>query len=151
MPRKMSPEREKEFDELSQFLEYYCTNIFNISRDDEVHPSNVMVELMERSGKSKAFEGLKQAINDTIEHSLDLDSKSVKKLDTALSSSGIVTLSELRNRYSAKYKKVIKRGSIKNETEYYLINGVLCDQSSDIPNEERGLLSSLIGEFEKNA
>ena len=110
-----------------------------------------MVELMERSGKSKAFEGLKQAINDTIEHSLDLDSKSVKKLDTALSSSGIVTLSELRKRYSAKYKKVIKRGSIKNETEYYLINGVLCDQSSDIPNEERELLSSLIGEFEKNA
>jgi hypothetical protein len=151
VPRKMSEEKEKEFEELSLFLEYYSTNRLGIDRADKIHPSNCLEEIVEKFGKSKALQGLKQAINDSIEDTSELDFEDVKKLDSELSSRGIVSLSVLRKRYWSKYKKVLKRGSIKNETEYYLINGLLCDLDNGLLKEEKETLSSMLVEFEENA
>ena len=66
-----------------------------------------------------AFNGLRQAINDCVEMSLHFDHAEVEKLDSQLRSRGIVTLSELRRRYSKSYAKIMKRGQIKSDTEYY--------------------------------
>jgi hypothetical protein len=74
-----------------------------------------------------AFNGLRQAINDCVEMSFHFDHGEVRKLDSELRSRGIVTLSELRRRYSKGYAKITKRGQIKNETEYHLIRNVLDD------------------------
>ena len=150
MPRKMSPEKEKEFEELSLFLEYYSTIILGIDRGDDIHPSNALVEIVENFGKSKALQGLKQAINDTIEDTSRLDIESVRRLDAELLSRGILSLSELRKRYWSKYRRIIKRGSLKSETEYYLVNGLLCDLSADISSNEREFLNNLLVEFESN-
>ena len=151
MPRKMSEEKEKEFEELSLFLEYYSTNCLGIDRSDEFHPSNCLEKIVEKFGKSKALQGLKQAIHDAIEGTSDFDFEDVKKLDSELSSKGIITLSVLRKHYWSKYKKVLKRGSIKNEIEYYLINGLVCDLSNSLKKEEKETLSSMLIEFEENA
>lgn len=149
MPRKMSKEKEIEFQELSMFLEYYSTNITKIDRNDHIHPSNVLVEIVEKFGKSKALQGLKQAINDTIEDSSELDETSLKRLDRELYENGIITLSKLRSRYWSKYKGILKRGKIRNETEYYLINGLLCAYDNGITQEEREYLSKLVSNFEE--
>lgn len=151
MPRKMSAEKEKEFEELSLFLEYYSTNHLAIDREDKIHPSNCLEEIVEKFGKSKALQGLKQAVNDSIEDTSELDIQSVKRLDSELSSRGIITLSVLRKRYWSKYKRILKRGTIKTETEYYLINGLLCDLDNGLPKEETEALNSMVCEFEQNA
>jgi hypothetical protein len=151
VPRKMSEEKEKEFEQLSQFLEYFSTNVTGIERNDDIHPSNVLVRIVEQFGKSKALQGLKQAINDTIEDSSDFSVERVQQLDAELASKGIITLSILRKRYWGKYKAILKRGKIRNETEYYLINGVLCDTSAAVSDNERETLSSLINEYEQKA
>ena len=151
MPRKMSAENEKEFEELSLFLEYYSTNYLSIDREDKIHPSSCLEEIVEKFGKSKALQGLKQAVNDSIEDTSELDIESVKRLDAELSSRGIISLSVLRKRYCSKYKRILKRGTIKTETEYCLINGLLCDLENGLPKEEIEALNSMVGEFEKNA
>ena len=92
MPRKISEEKEKEFEELSLFLEYYSTNLLGIDRTDKIHPSNCLEEIVEKFGKSKALQGLKQAINDSIEETSELDFEEVKQLDSELPSRGIVSL-----------------------------------------------------------
>jgi len=151
LPRKMSVEKESEFAELSRFLEHYVTNYWKINRDEKIHPSNVLVENVKKYGKSLALQGLKQAVNDIIEETAEFNSDNVKKLDSELNSKGIVTLSALRKKYWSKYKAILKRGSIKNETEYYLINGLLCDLSSDVSNDERDLMSKMVSDFEQSA
>jgi hypothetical protein len=151
LPRRMSAKKEKEFEELSLFIEYYSTNCLGIARDNEIHPSVVLSNIVEKVGKSKALQGLKQAINDTIEDTLDLDPERVKELDEALASEGIVILSVLRKRYWSKYKEIIQRKILKNETEYYIANGLLADTASDLTNSERKLLNQLVLEYEQNA
>jgi hypothetical protein len=42
----------------------------------------------------------------------------------------------------------LKNGRIKNETEYYLVNGVLVDNANSIADEERVQLQRLVDEFE---
>lgn len=151
MPRRMSEAREKEFEELSSFLEFYSTKVTGIDREDRIHPSNVLVKIIDKFGKSKALEGLKQAINDTIEDSLELTSSQVSEIDVELSKEKLVTLSELRVRYFKKYRKIVERKVIRNETEYYLISAIVSDLSSSISNEERESLNELVCSYEKNA
>ena len=88
------------------------------------------------------------AINDIVEDTFHFDPAEVGKLDSALRSRGIITLSELRKRYSKDYKKIMKRGQIKNETEYYLLRNVLDDPTEKTP-EERELLAKLISDYER--
>lgn len=45
--------------------------------------------------------------------------------------------------YSTTYKRIVKRGFIKNETEYYVINAILVSQGSAIAGHERTCLQRL--------
>jgi hypothetical protein len=71
----------------------------------------------------------------------------VQELDSELRNRGIVTLSELRRRYSKNYANVMKRRKIRSETEYYLLRNVLFDPTEKTP-EERALLEKLISDYE---
>ncbi len=57
-------------------------------------------------------------------------------------------MSEIARRYSSSYKRIIKRGHVRNETEYYVVNGILIDQGNAISDEERAHLQKLIDAYE---
>jgi hypothetical protein len=95
----------------------------------------------------KALSGLRQAINDCVQMSFQFDHSEVEKLDSQLRNRGIVTLSELRRRYSKRYAKIRRNGRLKNETEYYLVRNVL-DDPTPKTSEERALLEKLIVDYE---
>jgi hypothetical protein len=149
LARQMSAEKEVEFIELSKFLEYYSTVYTKIERSSDMHPSNVLVTIIEKCGRSKALQGLRQAINDTIEVTRHLSPAKTAEMDEALASRGIVTLSKLRKRYWSKYKKIVLRKAISNETEYYLIVGLLSDMSINFDIGERENLSKMVDAFEE--
>jgi len=133
----MKPEREKEYLELSKFSDIYATYVMNIPEDKNYHPSKELIRITKEYGKSKALEGLKQATNDAIEDTSDWNIDKVKKFDSLLREKGSVTLSELRIKYWSKYKRILKKGAIKNDTEYHMIKAVLCDRLINIDvNEE---------------
>jgi hypothetical protein len=144
----MNPEREKEYIELDKFTEYYATYVLNIPRDKTYHPSEELIRITNEYGKSKALEGLKQATNDTIEDTSDWNIEKVKRIDSILRENGIIILSELRIKYWSKYKKILKNGKIKNDTEYYIIKAVLCDSPININSEEERILNELIRVYE---
>ena len=95
-----------------------------------------------------ALVGLRQAVNDHLEALSDLNPESVAKLDGILRSYGIITLSEMRRRRWGAYKRILKRKTIKSDTEFYLIQGILSDLESGISSEERELLDRLVGNYE---
>lgn len=149
MPSAMSSEREAEFSELSAFLRLYCTDVKGIAPDNRIHPSNVLEDLVARYGKSRAFEGLKQAIGDTIEETQHLPPEKVNLLDQHCKDHNVVTLSQLRARYWSKYRAILKRGRIRNETEYYLIVGVLSDMANSETESSRATLQALVDAYER--
>lgn len=147
----MSPEREREYKELHAFLDFYSTNIMGIDPANPIHPTNVGKQVNQQFGKSKALEGLRQAINDTMEELSDKPSDFIACLDTALRAANILTASEIRRRYASSYKRIVKRGIIRTETEYYLINGIASDFSNLATEGERAVLQRLLDTYEKGA
>jgi hypothetical protein len=138
---------EAEYMKMKDFLSFYAERYL---RAEGLHPDKqpiASLEALEKKSMKMAFNGLLQAINDCVEMSLHFDHTEVEKLDAQLRSRGIVTLSELRRRYSKSYAKIMKRGQIKNETEYYLVRNVLYDPTEKAP-EERRLLEKLISDYE---
>lgn len=60
----------------------------------------------------------------------------------------MLTLSELRRRYSGRYKSIVQRGRLRSDTEYYLVMGVLADVSQGESDSERQLLQEMAREYE---
>ena len=147
----MSPEREREYTELNAYLDWYSTNVSGIDPSDPIHPTNVGKRIVAKYGKSKALDGLKQAVNDTVEELVDQPPEYIEKLDESLRQAGLLSFSEVRRRYASSYKRILKRASIRNDTEYYLITGVLADFTTSADDGERATLGQLISEYERMA
>jgi hypothetical protein len=148
VPRQMSAEREREYAELLGYIDFYATQVVGIAPEDATHPTNAAKDIVAKFGKSKGLDGLRQAVNDTVE---DLTSKTqeyLSNLDAALQKQGLLTFSEIRRRYAKAYKQILKQGSVKTETEYYLVAGILADVSSLADSDERLLLNRLVAQYE---
>ncbi|MDH4427138.1 MAG: hypothetical protein QE495_11860 [Acidovorax sp.] len=151
MTRPLSPEREREFQELMGFLSFYATHVSGVTQTSTFSIETVCSGIIEQHGKSKALEGLRQAANDVIEELSDKRADGVAALDEALRASGLITASEVRRRYASSYKRITKRGTIQNDTEYYLINGIVVDFGNGISDEERATLQLLLDRYEAAA
>jgi hypothetical protein len=136
-----------EYARMKDFFAFYVGRYLDVKGlPAEKTPMASLADLEKKSPK-KAFNGLRQAINDCVEMSFHLHHQEVEKLDSELRTRGIVTLSELRRRYSKRYARVTERGRIKDETEYYLVRSILHDPTAKSPEECR-LLEGLISDYE---
>ncbi|UUZ54163.1 hypothetical protein LP419_38170 [Massilia sp. H-1] len=141
----MTPERENEYNELLGYVGFFATIVWRIDPASPTHPANVIEGIVQQFGKSKALVGLRQAANDTIEETSNWNSEARAVADDGFRAAGVVTVSEIIRRYSTSYKRIVKRGFIKNETEYYVINAILVNQGSAISDGERACLQRLTG------
>jgi hypothetical protein len=140
---------EGEYAELKEFLAFYSERYFNLQNLPPEHHPIASLGVLETKSKKMALNGLRQAIHDCIEVSFHFDNAEVANLDSELRDRSIVTLSELRRRYSKAYARIAKRGRIRSDTEYYLIRNVLDDPTAK-SDEERQLLVNLIGDYEQS-
>ena len=148
MTRPLSPDREREFQELLAFVSFYTTHVSGVTPTSTFSIQTVCAGIIEQHGKSRALEGLRQAANDIIEELSDKQATGVAALDEALRASGLITASEVRRRYASAYKRILKRGTIRNDTEYYLINGIVVDLGNGISDEEGLTLQRLLDSYE---
>ncbi|KYG09603.1 hypothetical protein BE21_16945 [Sorangium cellulosum] len=146
----MSPERQREWQELRRFFDFWERHLFPsfMPLDDPRHPANALEQIAEKLGPSRALQGLKQAIHDIVEQYGHLSGDEIRRVDTALAGNGLLTFSEVRRRYWSKYRAVLRRGIIRNETGFYLLKGIADDLTSEVPDEERALISTLISRYE---
>ena len=149
MARSMSPEREKEYEELSGYLDFFTTHVMGVDPASPIHTTTALKRIAEEYGRSKALEGLRQAANDTVQ-SLGNSAGVAQALDAALRGNGLVGFYEIARRYGSVFRRILKRGRVKNETEYYLVRGALADCASSLADDERAELARLIEEFESD-
>jgi hypothetical protein len=143
----MQEDTELEYARMKDFLSFYAERYLKVEGLPPEKQPVASLESLEKKSKKMAFNGLRQAINDCVEMSFRFDHAEVEKIDSQLRSHDIVTLSELRRRYSKSYARIVKRGRIKSEMEYYLVCNVLDDPTEKAP-EERELLEKMLAEYE---
>lgn len=146
----MSPEREREYAELLAFVDFIATHVWRIDPADPAHPASAGRRIVAEFGKAKAFEGLRQAVNDIIEQLADAPVEFQAHLDGALRERGVLSFSEVRRRYAAAYRRIVKRGRIASEREYYLVRGLLADVSSVADEDARRLLEAMLDRYERS-
>lgn len=149
MPRKMSPEREQEYAELTAFVDFYSTIVLRIDPSSAIHPTNVGLRIAAEHGRSRALAGVKMAVNDIVGALQSLSLEGVQLFDAAAQERNLLTLYEIRRRYGASYSRILKRGRIKNDVEYYLIAGLLADQTSGCTEEEFAVMQKLTDDYEE--
>jgi hypothetical protein len=143
----MQKAADPEYANMKAFLSFYADRYFKLEGLlPELRPI-ACLEVLEKKGIKTARRGLRMAINDCVEASFRLDRAEVAKLDSELRKLDIITLSELRMRYSKAYARIKKRGQIKTEGEYYLVRNVL-DDPTEKTSDERELLEKMISEYE---
>ncbi|MFC5581866.1 hypothetical protein [Rhodanobacter terrae] len=147
----MSPNRKRELAELISFVGIFATETWKIDPADPVHPTNFAAHIVSTMGKSQALVGARQAANDAIESLQSLSQQELAVLDAKLQAAGAVALAEMRRRYSRQYKGVLKRGRIRNETEFYLVKGILDSCTESLDQGEQATLSSLLLRFEQSS
>jgi hypothetical protein len=151
---RMSKQLSTEYIELKTFLLAFFERFMPNNLPQESQPLLALaasLEAMEQTAPTRAFAGLRMAVNDCIEMSSHWPAQKVSALDSELMSLHIVTLSQVRHRYSAKYASLLKRGRIKNEVEYYLLQGVLVDQALELAVNERKQLEAMVVAYEQHA
>lgn len=147
----MSVDKEREYSELLSFVSIFATHVWNVDAADPVHPANVAEHTAATRGKAQALVGARQAANDVIESLQSFTQQQLAALDAKLHQAGSVTLAEMRRRYSRQYKAVLKRGSIRNDTEFYLVKGILDSCTESLSQDEQATLSSLLLAFEQSS
>jgi hypothetical protein len=110
-----------------------------------VDPIKVIAEA-EAHSKTMAKKGLSQALADIVEMHSHSDPDLISRMDQDLKKNGIMTISDLRFKYSRKISKIVKIGAIKTETEYYLIRSVM--DSDVLTATQRNELAKMLSAYE---
>ena len=107
------------------------------------HPIAVL-DAMALKAPARARQGLGMMIGDLIEDTGRLPASEVKRIDAEFANAGLPTLSEMRLRFMRQVKRILKRGSIRNDEDYYLIRNAV----EDLAANEQEHLWKLLGDYE---
>ncbi|MGN6376400.1 MAG: hypothetical protein ACTHMG_12725, partial [Sphingomonas sp.] len=106
---------------LRSWLSYMVPKVFPSELlTEDAHPIAVLDRITVQA-PSKARSGLRIAIGDIVEFTNDWPPSEVGSCDDELSQLGLPTLSEVRASFSRLVQRVIRRGHIKSEDEFYAL------------------------------
>jgi hypothetical protein len=71
--------------------------------------------------------------------------------DQTLRASGSITASEVRRRCASSCKRIVDRGTIRNDADCDLINGIVVDLENGFSDKERASLQRLLESHEAAA
>lgn len=96
----------------------------------ETHPVAVLDGMAVKT-PAKVRSGLGMAIGDLLEFTNDWPASEVTGCNQELSQSGLPTLSEIRARFSKLVQRVVRRGQIKTDDEFYALRNAVEQQAAD--------------------
>lgn len=94
-----------------------------------------------------ARKGLAMALGDIVEMTAGFPSADVAAIDTALRAEGGITLTEVRARFWTRVRRILEKGTVRGETDYYALRNVVEALSED----EQAVGWSLLAAYEEKA
>lgn len=147
--RKMSANNEKDFAALESYVNFFATHVWKGLPNEKTHLSQFLLSHRNILTKSQLQQGLRQAANDTIRQCSNFSQKQIDTLDNACKENGVPTFSEIRRRFSKRYRTILRKKKIADETDYYLVADLINNLSSPITDEERTLLAEIATAYEQ--
>jgi hypothetical protein len=151
MARKPSEAKIREFEALKRFFTHWLLHISpfpNIAASDPIHPLNVLTRFEQNFPYSQVLAGLQQAVNDALEETEDWSRDMIHAADASLLAAGAPTLSGLLISQSRHFRRIVRRGCLRNDTEYYLVSAALSDTGKDRSAQETALLAGMLSSYE---
>ena len=96
----------------------------------EQRPIAILTAL-EAKSMARARQGLRMAIGDIVEMTENYSQQQIATIDRALTAGGLPTLSEVRARFWSKIAAILKRGAVRNETDYHALRNVIDTMTGD--------------------
>jgi hypothetical protein len=95
------------------------------------------------------LEGIRMAANDMVEWGSYLSKDQIDELDNKLEESGFPTLTAMKHRNYQQVLKILSRGVINSDKEYYLLNSYLTDvDCKELSTEEISNAEQIIAVYE---
>ena len=113
------------------------------AENDPVH----CLDIMAARWPAKARSGLAMAIGDMIELTDDCSADRVATIDDALAQEDLPTLTQMRLQFSKVIRRVVGRGSIRNDVEYYAVRNVV----ELAPPDDQEAMWKLLAAYEQRA
>jgi hypothetical protein len=150
MARRLSSERQAELAELTRFSDALWSYLF-----DTGHlPSELRAAWQQGQAEAAfwppggALRGYRQAVQDALEMTREWPPAEVAVADQHLRGRGITTLSEMRARIWRQVPRILARGRIRTDEEYYLLIERLNDvDATALSAEERARASELVAAY----
>lgn len=142
-----------EYERLKRFFVCWCLHL-DPAREvipAQINAANVLLASEGAFSRSKLLPGLRQAIGDVLETYEDHAPDFIAKADAALAAAGATTLTALWIERSRKFKALLKRGKLRSEGEYRLIESLLSSNTNEIPSHERETLNALLRNHDSRA
>ena len=108
-------------------------------------PLKTLDWMAERS-PAKARQGLSMAVNDIVEQTIGWSPEAVAEIDRRLCDAGVPTLSEVRVKFSRAVSRVLRRGEIRDDVEYYAVRN-----AAELDGEDRDRLWHLLARYEERS
>ncbi len=112
----------------------------------EIFPNSEAVQTLDgiaAKSQATARKGLAMAVGDIIEMTSDWPKERVDAVEHRLRDEDLPTLSEIRARFSKDVERIVRRGHIRNEVEYYAVRN-----AADFPSDGQERLWDLIAQYE---
>lgn len=128
---------------------FQATHLFNTDPYIQ-HSPLISLSNFEKHGKPLARKSLREGLRDCLAILIGLPENLKAELNAELEKKGLYSLYKLVALVSDMPKKVLKRGSVKNLDEYYVVKEFLLGLSPDLALHDQHRLETILGNFEVN-
>jgi hypothetical protein len=135
----------EDYEPLKAFFAWAAEHLMGIPASPSAQHPVAILSAFEAGSPARARDGLAMAIGDVIEMTAGLTVDQVAIADAALAAEGIITLSAVRARFWSRVRRVLERGAIRVERDYYALRNVV----EALPEEEQGRAWQILEAFEE--
>lgn len=128
-----------------QFLNHLT---FASIQTTESHLTEMRRHCDSASPSKSSLSGLKQAINDSLSHSHYWTPAHRLTVERRLAAQNLPKLAVLEAMLRRKHEQILKRGKIRTEEEFYLVQEILASLNFPVSEADRQRLGNLVGDFE---
>jgi hypothetical protein len=117
-----------EYERLRSWLHYMVPKVFPAELLNAETDPVVVLDRMASKSPGRARQGLRMAIGDVVEITGGWSAAELEHCDSELSGKGLPTLTDVRACFSKAVRRVVRRGRIRSEEEFYALRNAVDQQ-----------------------
>jgi polyhydroxyalkanoate synthesis regulator phasin len=134
------------YESLKTFIRIYTETIIDVTvLPEDQRPMHLLAQREKRS-MAQAKRAVRVTAADVISNLADESAQTLAEFSARLAAANAPTIASVRAMVSKKLEKVVSRGAIKSEEEFYLVKDLL--DSPSLPDDERRKLEIMLDAFE---